>query len=115
MTCFSLCSDALVASRLVTAGLDKPVYLTAPPEKGNSLYVVEQKGTVRIIKSNRLLKKPFLDITDRVHRPLFPGDEQGLLGMAFHPSFSENGFFLIMFLLTNIQLFQDFAFSRLIM
>ena len=84
-----------MTSRLISAGLDKPVYLTTPSEAGDSLYVVEQKGTIRIIKSNRLLKKPFLDITDRVHRPLFPGDEQGLLGLAFHPSFSENGFFYL--------------------
>ena len=84
-----------MASKLITAGLDKPVYITAPNGTKDPLYVIEQKGTIRIIKSNRLLKKPFLDITDRVHRPLFPGDEQGLLGMVFHPSFSENGFFYL--------------------
>ena len=95
MTCFSLCNNPTVASRLIASGLDKPVYLTTPPESGDSLYIIEQKGTIRIIKSNRLLKKPFLDITDRVHHPLFPGDEQGLLGLAFHPFFRENGFFYL--------------------
>ena len=90
-----MCNSPVVASKLITAGLDKPVYITAPNGTKDPLYVIEQKGTIRIIKSNRLLKKPFLDITDRVHRPLFPGDEQGLLGMAFHPSFNENGFFYL--------------------
>ena len=91
VVCLSLCNNTTIASRLITAGLDKPVYLTAPAGTEDELYVLEQKGKVRLIKSERLLKTPFLDITDRVHNPLFPGDERGLLGMAFHPLFYETG------------------------
>ena len=95
VVCFALCNNTTIASRLITAGLDKPVYLTAPAGTEDELYVLEQKGKVRLIKSERLLKTPFLDITDRVHNPLFPGDERGLLGMAFHPLFDETGYFYL--------------------
>ena len=95
VVCLSLCNNTTIASRLITAGLDRPVYLTAPAGTEDELYVLEQKGKVRLIKSERLLKTPFLDITDRVHNPLFPGDERGLLGMAFHPLFYETGYFYL--------------------
>ena len=96
VVCFAFCSNASIASRLIAFGLDKPVYITAPAETGDSLlFVLEQKGVVRLIKSGRLLKTPFLNVSDRVHNPLFPGDERGLLGIAFHPKFNENGFFYI--------------------
>jgi len=87
--------QGLLSSQFIASGLDKPIYLTAPPGCVDTLYVVEQSGKIRIISNGVLLKKPFLDITDRVHNPLFPGDERGLLGMAFHPDFYDNGCFYL--------------------
>lgn len=46
---------------------------------------------IRILGEEQLLAEPFLDITDRVGCC----GERGLLGLAFHPRFSENGFFFI--------------------
>ena len=40
-------------------------------------------------------KTPFLDITNRVHKPLFPGDERGLLGFTFDPDYNDNGYFYV--------------------
>lgn len=87
--------QGLLFSQFIASGLDKPIYLTAPSGCVDTLYVVEQSGKIRTISNSILIKKPFLDITDRVHNPLFPGDERGLLGMAFHPRFYDNGYFYL--------------------
>ncbi len=52
------------------------------------LFVIEKTGKIRIIKDNSLVASPFLDITTKVRSS---GNEQGLLGMAFHPDYKKNG------------------------
>jgi glucose/arabinose dehydrogenase len=54
--------------------------------------VVEQPGRIRLLRSGALVPAPYLDITDRVGSS---GSEQGLLGLAFHPRFSENGRYFV--------------------
>jgi glucose/arabinose dehydrogenase len=56
------------------------------------LFIVEQPGRIRILKNGQLLDAPFLDIRDRVGSN---GSERGLLGLAFHPKFAENGYFYV--------------------
>jgi len=69
-----------------------PVFLTSPP--GDSrLFIVEQAGRIRIVKNGRVLPIPFLNISERVRS----GGEQGLLSMAFHPSYRTNGEFFVNF------------------
>ena len=77
---------------LVAKDFDKPVYVTTHPKDANIFYIIEQDGYIRVIDNSIELEIPFLDITDRVHKPLFPGDEMGLLGFAFDPNFQKNGF-----------------------
>lgn len=82
----------VVGLQEVASGLSDPLYVTSPP--GDSrLFVVEKGGRIRIIKNGQLLTTPFLDITPRVAT----GSEQGLLSLAFHPSYRTNGFFYINF------------------
>jgi uncharacterized repeat protein (TIGR01451 family) len=50
--------------------------------------VVEQTGTIRIIKDGTVLDTPFLDISDLT----VDAGERGLLGMAFHPAYPNNGY-----------------------
>jgi glucose/arabinose dehydrogenase len=52
------------------------------------LFVVEKQGVIRIVRDDVLLLEPFLDLRDRVGSS---ASEQGLLGLAFHPRFAENG------------------------
>lgn len=52
------------------------------------LFVVEKQGRIRIIKNNALTKDTFLNITSKVRSN---GNEQGFLGMAFHPNHKQNG------------------------
>jgi glucose/arabinose dehydrogenase len=56
------------------------------------MFVVEQPGRIRIVSTTGLARAPFLDITDRVNSR---GNEQGLLGLAFHPRFADNGLFFV--------------------
>ena len=79
----------------IAEGFDKPVYVLPHPNTDNEILVLEQKGVVQLIKDGNISKTPFLDIRDRVHRPLFPGDEMGLLGFAFDPNFNENNYFYV--------------------
>ena len=79
---------------LVSSGFDKPIYVTSDLNNPNIIYVVEQGGLIYSIDENKK-EKIFLDITDRSHKPLFPGDERGLLGFAFDPNYSVNGFIYI--------------------
>jgi glucose/arabinose dehydrogenase len=76
----------------VITGLDSPVGLTNAGDGSGRLFVLEQPGRIRIIKEGRLLPAPFLNITDRVG---MNGNEQGLLGLAFHPDYKNNGFFYV--------------------
>ena len=75
---------------VVESGLQLPLFLTHAGDGSGQLFVVEQGGTIRIIDRGALQNTPFLDIRDRVWRK---GDEQGLLGLAFHPDHKANGRF----------------------
>ncbi len=56
------------------------------------LFIVEQRGVIRLLDETGLRHEPFLDIRDRVFDT---GNEQGLLGLAFHPDFAANGAFYV--------------------
>lgn len=74
--------------------LDKPVNIKHAGDQ--RLFVVEQNGFIRVIdETGNLLATPFLDIDDRVYNVGFIGDERGLLGLAFHPDYSNNGYFFV--------------------
>lgn len=75
----------------ITSGLSNPVFLTSPPGDTARLFVLEQAGYIRIIKNGVLQSQPFLDIHNRVSS----GGERGLLGLAFHPSYADNGYFYV--------------------
>ena len=75
----------------IVSGLDAPVHAAAAPGERGRLYVVEQPGRIRVLEGSRVLDEPFLDITDQVRS----GGEQGLLSVAFHPDYEENGLFYV--------------------
>jgi glucose/arabinose dehydrogenase len=86
-------ASPFISSELVASGLDRPIYVTAPAGDPR-LFIVEQKGTVRLLKEGSLLPEPFLDIDALVKDP-FQFSEQGLLGLAFHPDFATNRYFFV--------------------
>ena len=80
---------------LVASGLTSPVDLTHAGDGSGRLFVVDQAGQIRIIESGILLPVPFLDLTSEIVTvdPFF--DERGVLGLAFHPDYTENGRFFV--------------------
>ena len=77
----------------VATGLQMPVNVAFPPDGSGRMFVVEVGGTIRVVNPDgTILPEPFLDLTSTV--AVRPG-QQGLLGLAFHPNFAENGRFFV--------------------
>jgi glucose/arabinose dehydrogenase len=72
--------------RLLPLGrFDQPTYVTAP--RGyRRRFVVEREGTIRVVRRGRVLRRPFLDVSDRVTT----GGESGLLSMAFARDYASS-------------------------
>lgn len=71
-------------------GFDSPDYVTSAPGDPDTLYVVEQSGTIRIVRNGKIAGT-FLDIRSLV----VSGGEQGLLSMAFSPHYASDHLFYV--------------------
>jgi glucose/arabinose dehydrogenase len=80
-----------VALEEVVDGLSTPVGMLPIPGDGEHALVFEQTGRIWVLEGDELLPDPFLDLGDRLVDLMIDYDERGLLGVAFHPSFTENG------------------------
>jgi hypothetical protein len=76
------------------ARLKNPVFLTQPPEAGQRLFVVQAGGAVRVISDDHLLRRPFLNISDRVEAHGVRG-EPGMASIAFSPDYQRTGLFYV--------------------
>lgn len=76
----------------IADGYKRPVFVADAGDGSNRLFVVEQSGLISILENGKKLPKPFLDISDKLTTD---GNEQGLLGLAFHPDFKNNGIFFV--------------------
>lgn len=76
----------------VADGLIDPINLQSAPDSSGRLFVLERIGRIRIIQDGKVLETPFLDISDAVKIDFL---EQGLLGLAFHPDYANNGRFFV--------------------
>lgn len=83
---------AEIGLELVAENFTSPLAITSPDDGTGRLFVVDQVGVVRVVDANgTVLPEPFLDLSEKLV-PLRPTyDERGLLSIAFHPNFSENG------------------------
>jgi glucose/arabinose dehydrogenase len=72
-------------------GFSSPVGIGHAGDGSNRIFVVEQGGRIRIVKSNVLQPTPFLDIAGRIST----GGERGLLGLAFPPNYARKGYFYV--------------------
>ena len=87
-----------VALKLVTNDLKRPVFVTHAGDGSGRIFVVEKGGTIAIVRDGQRAPNPFLDITDLIRSS---GSEQGLLGLAFHPDYKNNGRFFVYYTATN--------------
>jgi glucose/arabinose dehydrogenase len=87
----------------VASGFERPVFVTNASDSSGRLFVVEQAGQIHILNSDGSITPiPFLDITDRVRSPANGGgNEQGLLGLAFPPGYTQKGHFYVYY--TNLD------------
>lgn len=76
--------------QLIASNLVRPVDLQA--DGSGRLFVVEKIGHIHIIANGQLIEEPFLNIEDRVNDS---SNEMGLLGLAFHPNYAQNGYFFV--------------------
>jgi glucose/arabinose dehydrogenase len=76
-----------------------PVGLYHPNDGTDRIFVVQQSGVIKVFDNNRntTTSKTFLDITDIITS----GGELGLLGLAFHPNYPNNGYFFVDYTASN--------------
>ncbi len=81
----------------VASGLNRPVFATHAPGDFSRLFIVEQRGVIKILDlaTKMVLAEPFLNIDAFVGGPNDNFDERGLLGLAFHPDYQTNGYFYV--------------------
>ena len=84
-------APAAVTLQPIVSGLNAPLDFQISRDGTGRFFIVEQGGTIRIVKAKKLLPAPFLDI----HTIIESGGEKGLLGLAFHPQYKTNGRFFV--------------------
>ncbi|HGY56339.1 MAG TPA: glucose sorbosone dehydrogenase, partial [Caldithrix abyssi] len=84
-----------------TLNFDQPVFLTHAGDGTDRIFVVEKKGVIKVFSNeeNPADFKTFLDIENRVNSGK---SESGLLGLAFHPKYPENGLFYVYYNYGNL-------------
>lgn len=82
----------------IAEGLKSPVFLTHAGDDSGRMFVVEKTGTIAILRDGARAPAPFLDIADLITSS---GSEQGLLGLAFHPGYAQNGRFFVYYTAVN--------------
>ena len=82
---------------VVTSGITSPTFVGHAGDGSNRLFILEQAGIVDVLMPGGSTTTVFLDIRGKVKS----GGEQGLLGLAFHPDYSNNGRFFIFYTRTG--------------
>ena len=80
-----------VALMEIARGFELPVRITNAGDGSGRLFVVEQKGRIRIIKEGAVKDTPFLDLSERISCC----GERGLLGIAFPPAYAAKQHFYV--------------------
>ena len=85
---------------LIGTGLTQPVEIATAGDGSNRIFVAEQRGVVREFRPDDTTARTWFDIDARVQGDP-AGQERGLLGLAFHPDFANNGKFYAHYSATN--------------
>jgi len=79
----------------VSEGFTAPHFLVTPPNDARR-FVLDLTGQIFILEDDGTPRQqPFLDVSDRMVKLSESYDERGLLGLAFHPNFQQNGRFFV--------------------
>jgi glucose/arabinose dehydrogenase len=79
-------ASAITATRVAT-DLGQPLFVVAPPDDPNRLFIVEKTGLIKILDlaTGQVLATPFLNVSSQI----LTDGERGLLGLAFDPAFAS--------------------------
>lgn len=92
-------SAAPITTVTIATGLNRPVWAGSTPALPNHLFIAEKQGIIRVIDmANSNTVSQFMNIdqdSDICWTPSSGSDEQGLLGVAFHPDYANNRLFYV--------------------
>ena len=89
-------SSATPEARLIVDNLVAPIDLLTIPDDSGRRLILDQSGVVHLLDTeNKVLNLPFLNLSDRMLPIREDFEERGLLGMAIHPDFRNNGRFFV--------------------
>lgn len=89
-------AETTIGLEVVAEGLTAPMALVSPPDGTKRRFIVEQVGRIRILMPDgKMLPEPFLNISTKIVPLMAEFDERGLLGLAFHPDYKNNGRFFV--------------------
>jgi glucose/arabinose dehydrogenase len=76
---------------------ERPLDLQPPNDGTNRLFIVEQTGRIFVFENTPTVNGStlFLDLSEKITPPEVRGNEEGLLGLAFHPDYETNGYFFV--------------------
>jgi hypothetical protein len=87
-------AQATIKLEKVAGGINTPLAMVQPPGDPR-MFIIEQNGRIRILENGKLNPSVFLDIRSKIVPLMQDFDERGLLGIAFHPKFKDNGKFYV--------------------
>jgi glucose/arabinose dehydrogenase len=75
----------------------RPIVLTGAGDGTNRVFLATQPGTIHVFPNDPNVAEmgSFLDLRERIHYRVPQENEEGFLGLAFHPKFKENGEFFV--------------------
>lgn len=97
LTSMALGQGITLETRFVATGITYPTTITHAPGDETRLFVTDKRGYIRIIDlaTDTVLATNFLNIDAISGGGTTVSSEQGLLGMAFHPDYANNGYFFV--------------------
>jgi len=95
--CANPVSGSTITLRQIQPQLPDAMLLATSPKNDPRLFVVGRAGEIWVYENEVRNPTPFLDISNSI----VAGDEQGLLGLAFHPSYGCNGQFFVFYTTNN--------------
>jgi glucose/arabinose dehydrogenase len=88
--------QAAAELKLIADGFVSPISVEEINDGSGRLLIADQIGVIQVLtREGKLLEEPFLDLRDRLSEINQGFDERGLLGLALHPEFPENGKFYV--------------------
>jgi len=91
-----IAQPVLTLTPVITSGLAQPIQLVNAGDESNRVFIVEKTGAVKVYSSSFVFLSNFVVVSG-----ITSNGERGLLSMAFHPDYENNGFFYVYYTNTN--------------